>query len=154
MMAWTLASGGRNPFGTLTVTDLFRLGSRDEPPVAWAGTSARLDGCHCRLAADRHSPEDQRGMNIGMQAIGPQDLSLRLTEIVQGMGLPARLVPSLLAVATPDWLDHAQPAWLGDWEAGADWPRLLSKDRVDEYLLFLVSRGALVASDSARTGGE
>jgi hypothetical protein len=53
-----------------------------------------------------------------------------------------------------DWLDHAQPAWIDDWEASAVWPRSLSKDRVDEYLLFLTSRGVLAATDATVAGGD
>ena len=154
LMVWTHASGGAEPFAALRPSDLFRLGSPSEPPTAWAGSSARIDGCHCRLAADRRSLEDQRGLSLGVQSVGPQDLSLRLTEVLHSMGLGAALVPSLLPVAMQDWLDHAQPAWIDDWEASAAWPRSLPKGRVDEYLLFLTSRGVLAAAEGAVPGGE
>jgi len=154
LLIWTRASGVRDPFVSLRPSDVFRLGSLAEPPPAWAGSAGRIDGCHCRLAADRRSTEDQRGMSLGVQTVGPQDLPLRLAEILRAMRLPLSLVPSLLPVATLDWIDHIQPAWLDDWEAAAVWPRSLSSDRVEEYLLFLTSRGVLVAADTRDSTGR
>ena len=126
------------------MTELAWLGTpeaqREDAP-GWSGSSRLLDGCLCRLQARRVTHEQMRGRRLGVQALRPLDITLRLAELVASMALDARLVPALLPMALQDWLDRSRPAWSDDWEAFTSWPHALTVDRVEEYLLHLVSTG-------------
>jgi hypothetical protein len=85
--------------------------------------------------------EQLRGRRLGIQALRPHDIVLRLAELVTSLELDIALVPAMLPMALQDWLDRSRPAWSDDWEAYTLWPHALTPERVEEYLLHLVSAG-------------
>ena len=102
-----------------------------------------LDGCLCRVSNEPRRVDDLRGRRGGVRASLLTDLTLRLAEVVHGLGLPLEVVALLVPMATQDWLDQANQVWIEDWEAVAQWPARLSNERVEAYLLHLVSSGIL-----------
>jgi hypothetical protein len=145
VIAWEVARGRTSALRTLSVTELARLGS----PAAlaggatpgWSGSSRLFDGCLCRLAAREVPYEQMRGRRLGLQAFRRHDIALQLANTLASMNLDLTLVPALLPMALQDWLDRARPAWPDDWEAFTVWPKALGLERVEEYLLQLVSTG-------------
>jgi hypothetical protein len=143
LIGWSAARGDGSAFDVLTPSEVFRLGGAGDLPAAWAGASTSIDGCLCRLAARPLTREDLRGRRLGLQALMLHDLPLRLAEHLASLQLDVSLVPLVLPAATQDWLDHARLRHPDDWESAAAWPRDLTRDRVEEYLLHLVTTGVL-----------
>jgi hypothetical protein len=143
LIGWSAARGDGSAFDVLTPSEIFRLGGAGDLPAAWAGASMSIDGCLCRLAARPLTREDLRGRRLGLQALMVHDLPLRLAEHLASLQLDVSLVPLVLPAATQDWLDHARLRHPDDWESAAAWPRDLTRDRVEEYLLHLVTTGVL-----------
>ena len=79
------------------------------------------------------------------------NLPLRLGEHLRALELPVSLVPLLLPVAIQDWIDSATQSGPEDWYSSAGWLRRLSRERVEEYLLSLMSAGALAPPGLADT---
>lgn len=142
---WNVSRGRSEVLRLLTMSDFAALGmSRnggDIPMLPWAGSSRLVDGCHCQNVMRGLSADGLRGRRIGIQTFRINDAAVRLAEVLQTLGLDGRLVPALLPMAFQDWLDHSRPAWLDDWDAYALWPRSLDVERVEAYLLHLVSTG-------------
>lgn len=147
-IAWEIAHSRSDALRSLTMTELAWLG---EPPGqredgrTWSGSSRLLDGCLCRFRARHVTHEQLRGRRLGVQALRPHDIELRLAELLASLGLDVGLVPVLQPMAFQDWLDRSRPAWSDDWEAFTTWPRALTVERVEEYLLHLVSTGIFSA---------
>ncbi len=144
-MAWDVSRGHRESLRQLSVTELATLGMNEQLhpglPTQWSGSSRLVDGCLCLLGARAVTNDQMRGRRLGVQALRPLDVSVRLAELLAALDLDAALVPTLLPMALQDWLDHSRPAWLDDWDAFAAWPRSLTLERVEAYLLHLVSTG-------------
>jgi hypothetical protein len=148
VVAWSAARRLSGAFDALTLTELFRLGGGGSLPASWMGPAMPLDGCLCRVSNEPRRLDDLRGRKSGVRAALLTDLPFRLAEIVQALDLPMTVVPVLLPVAMQDWVDHVQQAWGDDWESVAHWPASVSRARVEEYLLFLVSTGTLASPSS------
>jgi hypothetical protein len=145
LIGWEVAASRPEALRTLTVTEIAWLGSGattsgDDTPE-WSGSSRLVDGCLCRARARRVTHEQLRGRRLGIQALRPHDIVLRLAELVTSLELDIALVPAMLPMALQDWLDRSRPAWSDDWEAYTLWPHALTPERVEEYLLHLVSAG-------------
>jgi hypothetical protein len=145
VIAWEVASSRPAALRSLTITELAWLGStttkHDDDAMGWSGSARLVDGCLCRLQARRVTHEQMRGRRLGVQALRPHDITLRLAELVASIDLDIALVPAMLPIALQDWLDRSRPAWSDDWEAFTSWPHALTAERVEEYLLHLVSAG-------------
>jgi hypothetical protein len=75
------------------------------------------------------------------------DLGLRVAELLSTLGLPARLVRAVLALATQDVLDTGRPAYLDDWAALVSAVRHLPDVRLVDAVSALTSGGPLVPAD-------
>jgi hypothetical protein len=87
----------------------------------------------------------------GWNGIGTEVL-LRLLDTTHALDLPDALVPTLLPLATHDWLRQVQPYAADDTRSMREWSRTLTRERVQEYMLTLVTARLLVRP--ARTGGR
>jgi hypothetical protein len=114
------------------------------------GPSMPLDGCLCRVSDEPRRLDDLRGRRGGARAALLTDIRLRLAELVAELGLPFSVVSLLVPLATQDWLDQVQQASNDDWPPLALWPARLTRDRVEAYLLSLVSNGVLATPPSAQ----
>ena len=81
---------------------------------------------------------------LGLAATRLPDLHLRATAELAARGLPARLVPAVIAFALRDYLDEAQPADGDDWLTLAIHAREMAPMRFDDYIAALTARGPLV----------
>jgi hypothetical protein len=129
----------------LTMADLYALGTDNELPVAFGGASMPIDGCVCQVVRTRRAPEVLLGYwGAGLDGASFVDLTLRLIEHLSALKLPAGLATVLLPAAIQDLLDHVHQYSPNDWDALASWARRLPQERVEQYLLALVSNGTLV----------
>jgi len=146
LLVWKTTQLHPSALQTLTLSELVWLGATraDRPEdgdTIWSGSSRLLDGCLCRAPARRVTHEQLRGRRLGIQALRPHDITFRLAELLTSLDLDLVLVSAVLPMALQDWLDRSRPAWSDDWEAFTSWPHMLSGDRVEQYLLQLVSTG-------------
>lgn len=142
VIAWATADGRTDALETLSVTETFWLGGGSSG--VFTSTSSRLiDGCLCPLPAAPVPIDRLVGRRLGIQAFRPADVEIRLLEVVADLGLDGRLVPLLMPMAVQDWLDRSQPAWFDDFDAFTLWPHALTVERVEAYLLHLLTSGTL-----------
>ena len=71
------------------------------------------------------------------------DLILRLAEETARLGLPAQLVPSLLAYAAQDYWHDVESRFPDDWPAMTRQALALSPTRVEDYVAALAGSGPL-----------
>jgi hypothetical protein len=142
-ITWAASRQSSSAFDMLTLSELFRLGGGQAFPPSVMGPAMPIDGCLCRVSNDPRRVDDLRGRRGGARAALLTDLRLRLAEVVHELGLPLDVVSLLVPMATQDWLNQARQAWVDDWEAVAHWPARLSSERIEAYLLHLVSSGIL-----------
>jgi len=77
-----------------------------------------------------------------MAALAP-DLHLRVAELLAEMDLPARLAPSVLAMAAEDLAHGGAPAYVDDPLAVARFARSLTRARMEDYVAALAVNGSL-----------
>jgi len=108
--------------------------------AARAVTQAQLD-----LALERQRAS---GGSIGDALVATGAITEdALAEALARLGLPARLMPAVLAFATQDVLDSSRPAYLDDWAALAAAVRSLPESRIADHAAALTAGGALIPSD-------
>ncbi len=155
-IAWHVQRADSTALNNLSASELLRLGATSaeadtEAMAGWSGSSRLVDGCLCRLDGLAITPERLRGRRIGVQPFRPHDVPVRLVELLDTLGLDTRVLPLVLPMALQDWLDQSQPAWFDDDEAFTFWPHVLSTERVESYLLELVSAGILSPPETEET---
>jgi len=100
-----------------------RLGTAMPPSVPWEDYGGRPDG--------------------GIMGAQSPDLVLRLVQETARLGLPGRLVPSLLTFAAQDYWHDVSARFPDDWPAMARQALALSASRVEDYVAALAGNGPL-----------
>ena len=72
------------------------------------------------------------------------EVLLRLLEASRDLRLPVGIVPTLLPLATHDWLTQVRQYGDDHMRSVQDWPRTITRERVEAYMLGLVSARMLV----------
>ena len=132
----------------LSQTELHWLGGGAMLPAAWGAAGRQVDGCLCFAPVEPWITgwlQDRAGSGRAGAAL--MDLPLRLAELLDGMGLPASLVPLALESAMRDWVDGVWQIVPSDGTALAEFPVHLSARRLEDYLLALVADGTLAVAD-------
>lgn len=135
----------------LGVMEIHGLGHGGGLPGWWGAAGRSLDGCLCLQAIEPWQLRwlgDRAGSGFAGAAV--MDLSLRLAEHLEAMGLPESLVPWLLRPATREWIDRVWQIVPSDTAALAEFPARLPIERLDAYLLSLVADGVLVVTGEVR----
>lgn len=102
-----------------------RLGTAMPPSAPWEDYGGRPDG--------------------GIMGSQSPDLVLRLVLETARLGLPGRLVPSLLTFAAQDYWHDVSARFPDDWPAMARQALALSSSRVEDYVAALAGNGPLRA---------
>jgi hypothetical protein len=137
-----------------SLSELIRLGLRGGPFPAtldgWGNSELPLSG---REACGPLPPlfwERYAGRwSHGILAYAVPDLQLALASHLADMGLPAVLVPDLMAIAVHDFIYSVPARHPDDWEAMVSWVAGLTRENVERYLGRLTTDGPLrvVAGD-------
>jgi len=110
----------------------------------WGVAADALDGRRI-LAMPPPAPwEDYGGRSeAGQMATQVPDLTLRLIEETAAMGLPAALVPALLAFALEDYWHDVRARFADDWPRLTRQAASLSSSRIQDYVAALTGNGPL-----------
>lgn len=123
--------------------ELLSLGADEDLAYALAVPAMPFDGCLCLRVAERRPVEDFANWPAsGLLVVMLVDLQVALLEALGEIGLPAKLMEPLLPYAVTDVTSTVSQFYADDWEAirGAT---VLTRERVEEYLLQLVAEGVL-----------
>lgn len=146
VMMWSSNRGNSRALGDqLSPRELVHIGApEDLPPYLWV-SSLPFEGCPCLSAATRRPVEELSTYpTSGVMVRELLDLQIRLIEVLQEIGLPPKLMEALLPLAVTEALGSIFQMHAGDW-AALRVSSLLTRDRVEEYLLALVADGILAA---------
>jgi hypothetical protein len=113
--------------------------------AAWGPSGRSSSGCLCTRFPEATPIGEALGRE-GAGFVGAQlaDLKLRLAELLEQEGLPAALLPSLLAAATADFIAGARQANADDWLSVATCARSLTRAQLEDYVAVLTAGGPLV----------
>jgi len=140
-----------------SLADLARIGEAEVAPGptldSWGAAWLDTEGCLC-LRYPRPGIREVLAGRLGTALVAEQfvDLQIRIAEALAGLGLPARLARSVMALAAQDVLDTYQQAYIGDWTGLMTAVRGLPASRFVDYIAALTSGGPLVPDDQERTG--
>ncbi len=102
-------------------------------------------GCLClQIPTPRQADLFVGRWHTGVMATGFPDLNLRLAELLGDLGMPATLLPSVLAAATWDFVINVRSRDYDDRQGLVDFVDALTSDRVELYLALLTTDGPLV----------
>jgi hypothetical protein len=151
-LPWVLEREPGRILDYFSLADLVRVGEAEATPMppldAWGTSAMAIEGCLCLRYPGLESWEIYAG-RIGTSLVVDRvpDLTLRVAESLATLGLPARLVRAVMAVAVQDVLDQYQPAYGDDWAALVATVRRIPDGRLEDYIAALTSGGPLIATD-------
>jgi len=152
ILPWALRHEPARAAEYFSLSEFARLGSAQparRPDLdAWGTSALAREGCLCLRYAEPGGWETLAG-RFGTALVAEQmpDLTLRIAESLAGLGLPARLLPAVLAFVAQDVLDTCAPAHLDDWTALAAAVRRLPDSRIADDIAALTAGGPLVPAD-------
>ena len=136
-LRWAFEATSTDPATRLSLGELARLGAGDLPVF----TFSTVPDAGCLAAAE------VCGANLS-------DLAIRLIDGLATRGLPAALLPGMLAPATQDLLDDAQALHSSDQQTIWRFVRELPESRIDDYVSALVGGALLPAGTRSPTGSR
>ncbi len=152
LLPWALEREPERLQEYFSLGDLARIGAAEATPLppldAWGTSALSREGCLCLRLPPSGNWETSAGRS-GTALVTEQvpDLALRIAEALATLGLPARLLRPVLAVATQDVLDTYRPAYIDDWAGLVAAVRRLSDVRLTDAIAVLTSGGPLVPAD-------
>lgn len=158
VLAWAARHEPEAVPGLFSAAECYALGVRAGSPVpnldAWGAASLPDDG-QLRLAWPSWGWEEVTGRSPGgLLTTRFVDLTLRAAAALAEAGLPARLLPSVLAAAVSDLIDEARLGHVDDFPALSAHVRRLSPERLADYLAALGAGGPLVPLEEPGDGVE
>lgn len=135
VLAWIEADRSEERSGSLAWRDVAAVSN---PPPAW-GTSPPDGTCFC---TEGPWPAYADAV-LGRPAAGTlfslvPDLNYRIGTLARRIGLPAVLIPQVLAAAYQDLIDGAPLVHPDDWVSAAAFMNALTQERFEEYVFALI----------------
>jgi hypothetical protein len=159
LLSWTVDHDQEHVAAAFAPVELFWLGCEDAPPTgrldAWGSPAAPRTGCLC-LTLDAPRPWEVLTGRWGMLASAFPDLKLTLAGLLVELELPAPLLAPVLAAATLDFVNTANPRGRHDRRALEAYVQRLGVEQLEQYLALLTTGGPLVPMDGevAHGGGD
>ena len=157
VLAWAARHEAAAVPGLFSAAECHALGTAGPPAPeldAWGAASLPDDG-RLRLVWPGPDWEEVTGRSPGgLLATRFVDLTLRAAAAVAEAGLPARLVPGVLAAAVQDLISEARMAHADDFPALLAHVRRVPPERWADYLAALSANGPLVPVEAGSGGGR
>jgi hypothetical protein len=156
--AWTLAHEPDQMAAMFSLGELLRLGDPDHEVDLdpWGMAALASSGCLCIAmpSPGQWIPATGRPQ-LGLMAVALADLNLHVARMLRELGLPAPLAKYVLGAAMQDFIDEVRPTDADDWLTLARTARLVSRERIEDYIAAVTAGGPLVpdnvtGSESAR----
>jgi hypothetical protein len=148
LLAWTVAHDRDRLPRVLAPSDLLALG-RDAGGAgsldAWGVSAEPRIGCLCLRFPAPHTVDLLTSRaDSGVFATGFVDLNLRLSELLDDLGMPAAMLAPVLESATLDLIERSVTRHRDDRRGWIEFVHGLTVDRVELYLGLLTTDGPLV----------
>jgi hypothetical protein len=88
---------------------------------------------------------------LGTIAAGVADLHLQVAVMLKELNLPAALARVILSGAVQDFVDDVRPMDDGDWLALSQRARVMSRERLEDYIAAATATGPLVPDTGRAT---
>jgi hypothetical protein len=156
VLAWASVEEPDALSSTISRTELARLGwsGSGAPPDAWGPLTIGIDGAlspgfRAPLSLDLVSGRGPLAQALGRFA----DLKLRIAELTAALGVPARLLPGVMASAVQDYMDEVRPSYPEDWPALLVRIDRITRGRVEDYVAALTAAGGPLVPETAPREG-
>jgi hypothetical protein len=148
-LPWMVRHDQAAILGAFSLRDLLWLGVPDLPAVVldrWGIAGQAYDGRPVTFMPPPAPWEDFAGRaDAGQITTQVPDVTLRLVEETARLGLPAALVPALLAYAIEDFWHDVQTRFADDWPRMVRQAAAIDASRIEDYVAALVGDGILRA---------
>jgi hypothetical protein len=153
VLHWTLAHDPGRLSSLFTMTDLLTLGGGKPAAFdAWGMVMLHAGGCVCsRLLPPDAWPMLTGRPQLGTIAAGVADLHLQVAVMLKELNLPAALARVILSGAVQDFVDDVRPMDDGDWLALSQRARIMSRERLEDYIAAATATGPLVPDTGRAT---
>jgi hypothetical protein len=145
-LRWTLAHEAARVPTLLTLSELVVAGGAGSANLdPWGMEMLIAQGCLCsRLTPPGRWPTLLGRPQLGIAATGMPDLHLQVAIMLKELQLPAALARVVLSAAVQDFIDEVKPTDDADWLTLTRAARVLSRERVEDYIAAATALGPLV----------
>ncbi len=149
--AWALVHEPDQAASMFSLRELLQLGDpgRDVDLGPWGMAALLSSGCLCTEMPPLGRPLTVAGRpQLGLTAGSVADLNLHVARMMNELGLPAPLAKYVLGAAVQDFMDEVRPTDADDWLTLARAARLLSRERIEDYIAAVTAGGPLVPDNT------
>ena len=148
-LRWTINHDNARRLEQLSVLELMWLGRPRTTEAlaldAWGATTLPLDGCACLVMPAAAPWEWMVGRPAqGLLATRGADVAIVVADTLAALDLPAQIAPGVVAYATQEVIDQAQPAHFDDWGGFSRAAIAISRDSLIDYIAAQTAGGALL----------
>jgi len=143
---WMLAHEPDRIPAMFSLTEALELGGGRTPELdRWGMSMLSAEGCPCsRLTPSGRWPTLLGRPPLGLTGTAVADLHLYTAIMLRELRLPAALAKVVLSGAAQDFIDEVRPTDDSDWLTLARTARLLTRDRIEDYIAAATASGPLV----------
>ncbi|MGB7220474.1 MAG: hypothetical protein WBD07_16870, partial [Vicinamibacterales bacterium] len=145
--AWVLTHEPDRVESMFSLGELVRLGDPGHEIALdpWGMAALTSSGCLCtEMPLLGQSLAVGGRPQLGLMAISLADLNLHVARTLKALGLPAGLTKFVLAAAMQDFIDEVRPTDADDWLTLSRAARLVSRERIEDYVAAVTANGPLV----------
>ena len=143
---WTLAHEANRIESMFSSVEMLVLGGGKTADLdAWGMAMVTLQGCICsRLTPPGRWPNLLGRPQLGLTASAVADLNLHVAIMLKELHLPAALAKVVLSGAMQDFIDEVRPTDDADWLTLSRAARVISRDRIEDYIAAATAAGPLI----------
>jgi hypothetical protein len=149
---WTLAHEPTRLESMFSSVEMLVLGGGKPADFdAWGMAMVTVQGCVCsRLTPPGRWPNLLGRPQLGLTSSAITDLNLHVAMMLKELQLPAALAKVVLSGAMQDFIDEARPTDDADWLTLSRSARIISRDRIEDYIAAATAAGPLIPDAGLR----